>query len=159
MLYVKVDANGNPTEVAKNFTEIKEEYTAKNTAIPNEGSFLANLSNFGYAEVPVSDPPSPQAGKKIVPDVPTKNADGTMKRTWKYMDADLSESSNVEALMRERRRILLNQYIDRISPVRWDKFTEAEKTEISTWHQSLLDISDQEGWPYVSFQPVPEVLK
>lgn len=159
MLYVKVDANGNPTEVAKNFREIKQEYTAKNTTIPNEGAFSANLSNFGYAEVPVSDPPSPQAGKKIVPDIPTKNADGTMKRTWKYMDVGAGETIYVGNLMRDRRKKLLDQYIDGISPVRWNKFTEAEKTEISNWHQSLLDISDQEGWPYVSFQPVPEVLK
>ena len=55
MLYVKVDANGNPTEVAKNFSEIKKEYVAKNTAIPDEIGFSANLSNFGYAPVPFAD--------------------------------------------------------------------------------------------------------
>ena len=157
MFYVKVDANGNPTEVAKNFREIKQEYTAKNTAIPDEVVFLQNLSNFGYVEVPESEPLPPKSGSKVVPDVPTKNADGTMTRTWKY------EPSENEALMeydmRIRRDNLLRKYADTLSPIRWEDFTEEQKQEIRNWRKSLLDLPSAEGWPYVMMPQTPQVLK
>ena len=158
MLYVKVDANGNPTEVAKNFSEIKQEYTAKNTAIPIEIGFSANLSNFGYAEVPYSEPPVSESGKRVVPDIPIRQADGTMKRTWRQVDTSPTETNEVVELMRSRRSKLLREYIDSISPVRWDSWSEEEKTEIKNWRQSLLDISSQNGWPFVTFPPIPEPL-
>jgi hypothetical protein len=159
MLYVKVDAAGNPVEVAKSYRKIKEEFLAKGSIIQNEIIFSGKLEDMGYAPVPFAESISPKAGMKIVPDVPQKEADGTMKRKWKYEKAEDKEIAEVSSIMRERRSQLLKGYVDNISPVRWEKFSAEEKTEISNWHQSLLDISNQEGWPYVSFQPVPEVLK
>lgn len=159
MLYVKVDANGNPIEVAKNYSEIKKEYAARNTAIPNEMIFSSIIEEMGYAGVDYSEPIPSKAGMKIVPDIPKKEEDGTMKRTWKYEPVTDEEIAEVSVLMRERRRTLLRNHIDNISPVRWEKFTTEEKTEISNWHQSLLDIPEKEGWPFVSFDPVPASLK
>jgi hypothetical protein len=159
MLYVKVDANGNPTEVAKNFREIKEEYTVKNTAIPNEGGFSANLSNFSYVEVPESEPLPPKSGSKVVPDVPTKNSDGTMTRTWKYEAATEEEKSLFSGEMKARRSTILSKLIDTISPVRWNSWTTEEQAEVTAWRKALLDLPTTEGWPYVTFPELPAVLK
>ena len=159
MLYVKVDANGNPTEVAKNFREIKEEYTAKNTAIPDEGGFSGKLSNFGYVEVPESDPLPPKVGNKVVPDVPTKNADGTMTRTWKYEVATQQDIDDISLEMKARRAIMLRDLIDTISPVRWNSWTAEEQAEVTAWRQAMLDMTTVEGWPYVTFPDLPEILK
>ena len=159
MLYVKVDANGNPTEVAKNFTEIKQEYVAKNTAIPNEGGFSENLSNFGYVEVPESEPLPPKSGSKVVPDVPTKNADGTMTRTWKYEAVTQEEIDQTASDMKYRRAVMLKDLIDSISPIRWSEWTAEEQAEVTAWRKSLLDLPTAEGWPYVTFPDLPAVLK
>lgn len=159
MLYVKIDSAGNPLEVAKSYNQIQKEFFAKNAIIPNETLFTAKLEQMGYAAVPFSEAIPPKSGMKIVPDVPQRETDGTMRRRWKYENAGEKETSEVSALMRERRSQLLKEYVDNISPVRWEKFSAEEKQEISDWHQSLLDVTTKEGWPFVSFEPIPQILK
>jgi len=157
MLYVKVDAAGNPVEVAKNEMTIRTELAAANVILPailNREKWI----ELGYAEIPTTaDPVPPQPGKMAVPDVPTKNADGTFTRKWKYIDAE-NEASMVKAKKIERAR-LLAKYADNISPMRWEEMTEVEKTEVKEWRLSLLNATADEAWPYITYNPVPAVLR
>jgi len=159
MLYVKVDANGNPTEVAKNYNEIAREHIDQNIIFPKESVLNSNPAPLGYALVPESEPLPPKSGSKVVPDVPTKNSDGTMTRTWKYEATNELDVLMMSNRVKERRKTLLLRYIDTISPIRWESFTEAEKQEISDWRQSLLDITNVEGFPYVELPAVPNLLR
>jgi len=159
MLYVKVDGSGNPVEVAKNYREIREEYLSKGSIFPSEGVLNIDPSSLGYAEVPESEPLPPKSGNKVVPDVPTKNADGTMTRTWKYEAATEEEKKLFSGEMKARRSVVLSKLIDTISPVRWNSWTTEEQAEVTAWRQSLLDLPNAEGWPYVTFPELPAVLK
>ena len=160
MLYVKVDAAGNPVEVAKNYQTIKEEFfLAKNSIIPSEVIFNEKIKEMGYAPVPFADPPPPKAGMKIVPDVPVKQADGTIKRTWKYEVATEEEKELFATEMKVRRERMLRNLLDTISPMRWESWSESEREEVKEFRQSLLDITSKEGWPFVTFEPIPSVLK
>ena len=159
MLYVKVDAAGNPVEVAKNYRKIKEEYFSKGSIFPAESVFINNPSKLGYVEVPESEPLPPKTGNKVVPDVPKKNADGTMTRTWKYEVATQQEIDDISSEMKVRRSVMLRDLIDTISPVRWNSWTAEEQAEVTAWRQAMLDITTVEGWPYVVFPELPEILK
>ena len=159
MLYVKVDQSGNPIDVAKNYLQIKEEFFKENTIIPIEPIFNQICSSIGYAEVPYSDPLPSKNGSKVVPSVPTKNADGTMKRTWKYEVVTEEDKELVAAEMKARRLTMLRNLLDTISPMRWESWSESEKEEVKAFRQSLLDITSKEGWPFVTFEPIPSVLK
>ena len=159
MLYVKVDANGNPIEVAKNYSEIKKEYSSKNTAIPNESNFLANLPSFAYAEVPYSEPPKPKAGMKVVIDVPQKNPDGTMLRKWKEVAVINEEKIEMDSIMRTRRDQVLKTYIDSISPVRWNNMNDEDKAEVEAFYKSVLDMPEDPAWPFITFPLRPNCLR
>ena len=159
MLYVKIDSNGNPVEVAKNYREIQAEYLAKNSIFPNENVLNSNPLKLGYALVPESEPLPPKAGSKVVPDVPTKNEDGTMTRTWKYEVATEEEKELFAMEMKVRRERMLRNVLDTISPMRWESWSESEKEEVKAFRQSLLDITSKEGWPFVTLEPIPSVLK
>ena len=159
MLYAKIDDAGNPVEVAKNYLQIKDDFFRKNTIIPVESVFSEICSSIGYAEVPASDPPAPQAGKKIVPDIPVKTSDGNYQRTWKYVTASSEEISQTSTEMKLRRQRLLRDLIDTISPIRWESWSAEEQAEIKAWRQEMLDITEKEGWPFLAFPPLPSSLK
>lgn len=159
MLYVKVDNAGNPIEVAKNYREIQAEYLAKNSIFPSENVLIGNSSRLGYALVPESEPLPPKAGSKVVPDVPIKNVDGTMTRKWKYEAVTSEDIELVASEMKARRQTMLRNLLDTISPMRWESWSESEKEEVKAFRQSLLDITSKEGWPFVTFEPIPSVLK
>ena len=158
MLYVKVDQAGNPVDVAKNYSQIRGDFLVENTIIPNERVFSEKFGSLGYAEVPEAEIPSPMKGKKIVPDIPVKQANGKMKRTYKYENVTEAERVNFSRTMRERRKEILEKYIDKISPVRWEKMTADQKKEVNDYHQSLLDLPDDEAWPFVIFPKPPSFL-
>lgn len=52
-----------------------------------------------------------------------------------------------EAVTRQRDSLLANGP-DRISPVWWDSMTPEKQTEWFAYRQSLLDITDQPGYPF-----------
>ena len=157
MLYVKVDAAGNPVEVAKNYQQISLEFYENNSFLPKEEIFADKLTEFGYAEVPFSEPPEPVDGKKIVPDVPSFNGD-IMERKWKYVDTDEFDRERFSFEMRRRRDKKLRDTIDMISPVRWEAFTEEQKAEVKDWYQYLLNLPTETGWPFVSMKDQPSFL-
>ena len=158
MLYVKTDAVGNPTEVAKSYNQIKGEFFVKNSILPNEKIFSQKFGSWGYAQVPEAEMPPALEGNKIVPDVPVKQANGTMKRTYKYEQITNDERIRFSKVMRERRKVILEKYIDKISPVRWEKMTADQKKEVNDYHQNLLDLPDDSAWPFIIFPKPPSFL-
>ena len=145
MLYVKVDAAGNPVEAAKNYRQIRLEHEKKNAIFPSELTLQRDPQRLGYAQVPTTDEqPTPVEGKMITPDIPVKNADGSFTRKWKYVDA-LGADDVTEATIRERRDKLLSRYVDQISPLRWEIFSEAEKEELAHKEGELRDQYKAEG--------------
>lgn len=159
MLYVKVDNAGNPVEVAKNYREIRTEFLARNSIIPNEDNFFLNVKRLGYAPVPEDgiNPPK-QAGMKPVPDVPVKDGQGNFSRKWKLVPCSPEEVRTTSAIMRKRRDSILAKYIDTISPVRWEDMSEEDKGTISSWRKELLNITKDPAFPFVMFPKVPEIL-
>jgi len=161
MLYVKVDTNGIPLEEAKTSDAVKAEFLAQGTILPS--LFDMQPSNFGYREVPADVPmPDQVVGKNIVPDKPTKNADGTYSRTWKYVDIPGFEDRDLDAMakqMRESRTRYLQKFADSISPLRWESWTEEQRTEVRTWYQNVLNMTNDPNWPKVAFPALPSPIK
>lgn len=62
---------------------------------------------------------------------------------------------------RSDRRAILVDVVDPVvtNPLRWDALTETQQTEITTYRQALLDITDQAGFPSnISWPTQPSVL-
>ena len=159
MLYAKIDDAGNPVEVAKNYAEINKEFLSKGSIIPSESVFGSKPTSFGYAPVPFNEPPPSQAGKKITPDIPVKKSDGTYERTWKQVDVDEVDKKQMDIVMRSRRQEVLKQYIDSISPVRWNNMNDQDKAEVNAFYKSILDMPEDPAWPFITFPIRPNCLR
>lgn len=48
---------------------------------------------------------------------------------------------------RYKRNNLLKRTVDNINPLRWNSFTEEQKTDWAMYRQALLDVPEQEGFP------------
>ena len=159
MLYAKIDDAGNPVDVAKSYENIKADFLLNNTVIPKESVFSNKSQEFGYGSVPLNDPPAPQAGKKIVPDIPIKKSDGSYERTWKYEDVSEEDKISMSAIMREKRAGILKKYVDSISPLRWNNMSESEKKESQDYYKALLNMPDDPAWPFVLFPKIPAAIQ
>jgi len=62
--------------------------------------------------------------------------------------------------IRSKRNFILRSTVDPIviNLLRWNDLTETEKAEIATYRTELLDITDQESFPEVTWPTQPEVL-
>jgi len=62
--------------------------------------------------------------------------------------------------IRSKRNFILRSTVDPIASnvLRWNDLTETEKAEIATYRTELLDITDQESFPEVTWPTQPEVL-
>lgn len=161
MLYVKVDTNGVPLEEAKTADAVRSEFIAQGTILPS--LFDTKPEGFGYQKVPADVPmPDQVVGKNIVPDKPTKKADGTYSRTWKYVDIpgfddrDLDDMANQ---MRESRTRYLQKFADSISPLRWNAWSPEQQAEVTEWYQKVLNMTNDPNWPKVAFPPLPAPIK
>lgn len=161
MLYVKLNEKKEPIEVAKNYKTIAAEFAQKNRIIPNEDIFQTKLNEMGYGLVEISEMPERVYGKTIVPDIPIKQEDGTYLRTWKYIDTistDL-DKSQMDLVMKTRRKAYLEKFADSVSPLRWNSWTAEQQKEVTDWYQLVLDMTNDPAWPYVHFPLLPNPLK
>ena len=155
MLYFKVDANGNPLSTPQTEDEIKAELLDQGTIAP------ANLSGWlvenKYVELPVGEPmPMAPLGKKTVSSMPVKNADGSYTRQWTFADLPVS---GIEAQARANRESYLKTFVDSISPLRWESWSEAQKEEVRQWYQAILDLPNDPQWPNVAMPELPTPIK
>lgn len=56
---------------------------------------------------------------------------------------------DTEEVERERRNKYLNLYVDIINVVRWNGLTEQQKNDLTSYHQALLDVPQQPGFPAI----------
>ena len=90
-------------------------------------------------------------------DLPEKPADFYIfdyeSEIW-VVDVDLAE-----AQARKKRADLLID-VDKINPMWWASMTDAERAEVSAYRQSLLDITNQSGYPTnIEWPEIPSVFK
>lgn len=57
---------------------------------------------------------------------------------------------------RRKRQDLLLKYVDPLvcNPIRWSSMSEGARQEVMDYRQELLDITEQEGFPYTHIWPV-----
>ena len=59
-----------------------------------------------------------------------------------------------------RRNELLSKGPDRVNPMWWSSMTATEQSEVSAYRQSLLDITNQSGYPMnIEWPEIPSVFK
>ena len=68
--------------------------------------------------------------------------------SWQQ-DRALAEKS-----VRSKRAALLNASVDRINAVRWAAMDDTTRADWDTYRTALLDITDQEGFPFTVVWPV-----
>jgi hypothetical protein len=56
--------------------------------------------------------------------------------------------------MVRRTRMKMLQLVDTVNPIRYSSLSEEQRQEITKFRQDLLDITDQEGYPYDVVFPV-----
>ena len=161
MLYVKVDSNGNATDIPRTYDEIKrDEFISSNKIIPAEGVFIQNRVFEGYACVPVAEKPIPPVGKIAKLQIPTeKNSDGTFNRKWEMVDATDEEKKEESRVKRLIRDATLAKHLDRITPLRWNAMSDADKQSVTDYRQTLLDLPNDKNWPFVEVPDLPEAIK
>jgi hypothetical protein len=71
-----------------------------------------------------------------------------------YQSAQNTETHNMEAKVRMKRDDLLKTEIDSLNPIRWESLTEDQKTAYGIYRQELLDVPQQDGFPFNVDWPV-----
>jgi hypothetical protein len=80
------------------------------------------------------------------------NGDG-----WDILEPEVSYDQKCEA-MRVARNRALKRVVDKYTPIRWATLTSEQQQKILEYRQALLDIPQQEGFPYnINWPTVPQV--
>jgi hypothetical protein len=70
---------------------------------------------------------------------------------------DVEKRSEKEAEVKERRDRVLLETVDRVNGIRWEAMSGDEKEKWREYRQALLDIPEQEGYPFeVTWPERPE---
>lgn len=167
MLYFQIDKSGNALTSPRTYEEIKKFVGNFGFGLPLEELITRDsLLNFGIARVSTHswkeghhplemDVPY---GKIKVFDLPVFDPGGFYKKVVKLVDATDQQIQIFKDKITEFRNEILNYHIDKINAVFWNSLSEIDKQTIKDYRQSLLDITDQEGFPWVSFDELPEIL-
>lgn len=82
--------------------------------------------------------------------------------TWEIRDLTEEEKAkrteNQAIEVRGTRDSLLQINVDNLSPVRWELLTEEKKQTVLNYRQLLLDVPQQEGFPWEVVWPEPPSL-
>lgn len=65
-----------------------------------------------------------------------------------YQSAQNTETHNMEAKVRTQRDWLLTKEVDSLNPIRWAGLTEEQQTAYTDYRQDLLDVPQQDGFPF-----------
>lgn len=72
--------------------------------------------------------------------------------SWYYKDGKIERKVDLEADIRQQRDLLLYQ-VDLLSPVYWSSITKAKQNEWIAYRKALLDVPQQEGFPFSVVMP------
>lgn len=78
-----------------------------------------------------------------------KRGDG---ESWYYSDGKIERRVDLAADIRQQRDLLLYQ-VDLLSPVYWSSITKAKQNEWIAYRKALLDVPQQEGFPFSVVMP------
>jgi hypothetical protein len=105
------------------------------------------LKDFGYHCVDIADTvPEQRNGFKI--SVVARIQDGKYVRKHDYVPLTIQDTEDLKEKIREKRDSLLVSDVDSVSVIRWESFTEEQKTEWSVYRQALLNIPQQVDFPF-----------
>jgi len=65
-----------------------------------------------------------------------------------YADEQFKENDTKAAQVRQHRNYLLSTTVDSLNPIRWENLTEEEQNSWRTYRTELLDVPQQEGFPW-----------
>lgn len=119
-----------------------------------------HLLEFGMIPVKATEQPAVDHTKNIVETNPVY-IEGEWHQSWTVEDAIAGEIEvRIErraAEMRSHRTRLLNESVDTINAVRWAVMPEETKSAWITYRQDLLDVPQQQGFPWsVTWPQRPE---
>lgn len=120
------------------------------------------LEKWGVFAVRPKNPPSfDYATQECVRVNPTLHGDEWVE-TWEIKE--ITEEEKVKrtderaAQVRANRTSLLLQNVDSIGHIRWSLLSDQEKETVLTYRQLLLDVTQQEGFPWEVTWPEPPLL-
>ena len=154
MLYVKVE-NDIATEYPLSYEQVCERVVDPygKTRLPVDQEYLASQ---GYFPVIPYDCPPTSPTSVVTIGLPIF-ANGVWHENYIIREMTEDEkNNNSEAKsfeMRNARNVMLRNTVDNINPMRWDEFTDTEKLAWKEYRQTLLDMPQQEGFPWVVTWP------
>lgn len=158
MLYVKLDAKGNPCEFP--ITETSLRNRLKGLKVVSAKITPEILELVGYAQVPSSRAPERLANHATLPDVPVRNDQGEIVRTYRYIpytDEGLEKRKN--ELRVRRNRMLAATDWTQSSDVQ-NRMTALQRESWKEYRASLRNMTDDFEDPnIVSFPSRPETLQ
>lgn len=72
-----------------------------------------------------------------------------------YLSMRETETANKGSQVRAHRDFLLRTEVDAFNPIRWEAATELEKEAVRVYRAALLDVPQQEGFPWTVEWPQP----
>lgn len=162
MLYIEYDENKKVKSPYLEYHLLRQVMSKKGVFLPNENQLTESMLdqyNIGMVDLNYLEGEFEKIIHTPVFKIPVLDApvfkDGFWHRRIHHMDASPDDIAMVSNRMTTLRDALLTDYIDKISPLRWEDFTEEEKEEIRLFRRKLLDMSDQENFPWIEFPEVP----
>lgn len=163
MLYIEYNPETmEPVSPYLDYDNLRTKFDKEGMVLPLEEKLTdAVLSSFNYGAV---DLHYREGDLNLLKDIPYGKVvilappifeDEYWKRTLEYIDASDADVDSIHKAMTQLRDYLLQHYMDRISPPRWEDFTEEERIEIRQFRRDLLDLPDQENYPWVDLPNVP----
>jgi hypothetical protein len=154
MLYVKVE-NDIAAEYPLSYEQVCERVVDPygKTRLPVDQDYLALQ---GYFPVIPYDCPSVAPTSVVTIGLPIF-ANGVWHENYIIREMTEDEKNNNRETkgfeIRRSRDAMLRNTVDNINPMRWDEFNDSEKLAWKEYRQTLLDIPQQEGFPWVVTWP------
>lgn len=148
-LYVKVE-NDEPVKYPVSYEDIYKEILepAGKSKLPLDAEFLETN---GYFSVVPQNAPTVAPTTKLTMELPLL-VNGIYYENYVMTEMTEEEkNANYEAKafeVRESRNAMLRETVDRMNPIRWESMTTEEKNSWVVYRQALLDIPNQDGFPY-----------
>lgn len=145
----KVNSKGKPLTVPQ---EIKFIIRELGVSAPEDEQIRKEyLETLGYVEVKptlIPTPPPELNGKcRIEQTIPTRDANGSYIRAYKFIELTKDELEIADANNRLKRDKTLATFVDSINAVRWASMSPEKQEAWTKFRTALLDITDQPGWP------------
>lgn len=148
-LYVKVE-NDEPVKYPVSYEDIYKEILEPvgKSKLPVDAEFLETN---GYFPVVPQNAPTIGPTTRLTMGLPLL-VSGVYYENYimtEMTEEEKNENFDAKAFeVRELRDAILKETVDRMNPVRWESMTTEEKNSWAVYRQALLDIPNQDGFPF-----------